>query len=451
MNRHRIHTDPTKPNVLWIFGDQHRGQALGIAGDSNVSTPNIDNLAREGVYFRQAVSNNPWCTPFRGSLMTGQYSHRCVWKTPQRLDPNHRTIADMLDSVGYRCHYIGKWHLGGSNEDHYIPKEERGRFHSWLGYENINNPYYCTVHGHDDDGSELEARRLDGYETDALTDLLINRLERESDRMKGDCTDPFFAVLSVQPPHNPYVAPSKFTDRHSPAEIKLRPNVPPVERLRIEAQTDLAGYYGQIENLDWNLGRIRSALSRLGLADDTIIMFFSDHGDMHLSHGMREKSSPWEESIRIPCIIGGQKPFGERRAGPVDSLFSATDILPTTLGLCGVEKPSNLPGFDFSRYRWNSQEVPLDGEPESVYLQHLVRKMHPGSIDRPWRGVVTRDGWKYACMPGAPLCMYNLNEDPYETHNMVFQRRYLKERTWLHGLLAEWITSTGDDFELPEL
>lgn len=446
-----IRAQSAKPNVLWVFGDQHRGQALGIAGDPNVSTPNIDNLAREGLYFRQAVSNNPWCTPFRGSLLTGRYSHDCVWQTPQRLDPGYRTVADILSEAGYHTHYIGKWHLGGSNEDHPIPGDERGRFHSWIGYENINNQYYCRVHGHDENGDELAPRRLEGYETDALTDLLIERLEAESQRMKRGAASPFFAVLSVQPPHNPYVAPPEFTGRHSPAGVRLRPNVPPVERLRTEARTDLAGYYAQIENLDWNLGRIRSALSRLGLAEDTIIMFFSDHGDMHLSHGMREKSSPWEESIRIPFIIGGQRPFGERRAGAVDALLSATDILPTTLGLCGVQPPADLPGFDFSSYRRSAEPTPLAGEPESVYLQHLVRKLHPGSIDRPWRGVVTRDGWKYACMPGAPLCMYDLNEDPYETHNMVFQRRYLEERMRLHGVLAEWVATTADDFELPDV
>lgn len=451
MNDPNARTDSPKPNLLWIFGDQHRGQALGVAGDPNVYTPNIDNLAREGLYFRQAVSNNPWCTPFRGSLLTGRYSHDCVWQTPQRLDPNHRTIADILRAAGYRSHYIGKWHLGGSNEDHHIPQAERGRFDSWIGYENINNQYYCSVHGHDETGRELEPRRLDGYETDALTDLLIDRLEKETERMQQGVTDPFFAILSVQPPHNPYVAPPGFTGRRSPAGITLRANVPPVERLRDEARVDLAGYYGQIENLDWNLARIREALSRLELAENTVIMFFSDHGDMHLSHGMREKSSPWEESIRIPFIIGGEIPFGERRAGPVDALLGATDILPTTLGLCGVDKPDDLPGFDFSAYRWAAEDTPLRNEPESAYVQHLVRKMHPGSIDRPWRGVVTRDGWKYACMPGAPLCMYNLNEDPYETHNMIFQRRYLTERTELQSLLAEWIASTGDDFELPEL
>jgi len=440
-----------RPNVLWIFGDQHRGQALGIAGDPNVSTPNIDNLAREGLFFRNAYSNNPWCTPFRGSLLTGRYSHQCVWQTPQRMEPSYKTVADILNGEGYSTHYIGKWHLGGSNEDHYIPPEERGRFDSWIGYENINNQYHCTVHGHDEMGDEIKPLNLQRYETDGLTDLLIDRLRRERKKIDGGYAKPFFAVLSVQPPHNPYVAPSCFTGRHNPSSIRLRPNVPPIERIEHEARVDLSGYYGQIENLDENVGRIRAALTELQLADDTIIVFFSDHGDMHCSHGMREKSSPWEESIRIPFIISGEVPFFEHRSGFVDAPISGIDILPTTLGLCGVQVPEDIQGYDYSYYWRKDDTITTEEEPDTVYLQHLVRKMHPGSIDREWRGIVTRDGWKYACMPGAPLCMYNLNEDPYELHNMIFQRRYLEQRTHLHQLLQDCINNTGDEFILPEL
>ncbi|TVR09509.1 MAG: hypothetical protein EA401_12920 [Planctomycetota bacterium] len=447
-------TAQRRPNVLWIFGDQHRAQALGFAGDPNVHTPHLDTMARQGLYFPQALSNCPWCTPFRGTLLTGFYAHDCVSRTPERIDPALPTVAQMLQAADYRCHYIGKWHLNGPAEPsdkHIVPANERGGFDSWLGYENNNSQYDCWLHGHHDDGSEIAQYKLPGYETDALTDCCIRRLEQEAQRQQTGDERPFFAVLSVQPPHGPYVAPAQDQARHTPGNIQLRPNVPAIGRIQERAKRDLAGYYAQIENLDANVGRIRQALADNGLADDTIVIFFSDHGDMHGSHGMDEKSSPWEESIRIPCIISGQVPYKEHRFQQVDAPLSAIDILPTTLGLCGVAVPEHLPGFDYSGYWRKETLIPLPGEPEAAYIHHRVRKKHPGSIDREWRGVVTRDGWKYVCIPHAPLCMYDLNEDPYELHNMVWVQRYLPQRQRLHGLLAQWLQDHNDDFPLPEL
>lgn len=123
---------------------------------------------------------------------------------------------------------------------------------------------------------------------------------------------PFFAVLSVQPPHSPYVPPTNPAYGRppiSPARIELRRNVPDVPWVREKARLDLAGYYGMVENLDWNLGRIRQALEKWGVDRETYVIFFSDHGDMLGSHAQWEKSSPWEESIRIPFVVGSA---GER-------------------------------------------------------------------------------------------------------------------------------------------
>ncbi|TVR44836.1 MAG: hypothetical protein EA402_05910 [Planctomycetota bacterium] len=443
-----------RPNVLWIFGDQHRAQALGYAGDPNVCTPHLDTMARQGLYFPQAVSNCPWCTPFRGSLITGLHAHRAVHRTPERLDPSLPTVATMLRPHGYRSHYIGKWHLNGPREPsdkHIVPANERGGFDSWIGYENNNSQYDCWVHGHREDGSSVDLQKLPGYETDALTDLFIERLGCEAARQRAGDDAPFLAVLSVQPPHGPCVAPPAEQARHTPGRVELRPNVPPIPRIRSDAQRKLAGYYAQIENLDANVGRIRAALDELGLADDTIIMFFADHGDMMGSHGMDEKSSPWEESIRIPFIISGQIPYKQHRFQSVDAPICTVDILPTTLGLCGLPKPDELPGYDYSHYWRKADPAPKPDEPEAVFIEHLVRKKHTNSIDRAWRGVVTRDGWKYVCIPHAPLIMHDLNEDPFELHNMAWVPKYFPQRQRLHGLLAQWLADHQDDFPLPEL
>ncbi len=444
-----------RPNLLWIFGDQHRGQALSIMGDPNVSTPNLDRLATEGIHFRRAIATNPWCAPFRFSLLTGLYPHKGIDRTPPPapMDPALPNAATLMKKAGYHTSYVGKWHLHGRDPNgngakkQIIPREHRGGFDSWLGYENNNSQNDCWVHGHRSSGEEQPASRLPGYETDSLTDLFLENLKER----KGEAEQPFFAVLSVQPPHTPNVAPAEDMARHRPGALTLRPNVPPVARVEELARRELAGYYAQIENLDRNVGRVLDQLREDGMLDNTLILFFSDHGDCMGSHGYREKSSPWEESIRIPMILGGGIPYAGRRFGPVEAQVSAVDILPTSLGLCGIDAPDSLPGFDYSGYLWQKQELPLAEEPDSVYIQHTQRKRLDDGIDRPWRGVVTKDNWKYVCIPNAPLGMYNLNEDPYEMNNLAFNHRFISKRKELHARLQQWIDELDDDFPLPEV
>ncbi len=446
---------PTRrPNVVWVFGDQHRAQSLGYRGDPNVSTPNIDRLARDGVRFDCAVAGAPWCTPFRGSLLTGLYPHQhgCT-RTPSPLDPSIPTLAAPFKAAGYHTAYIGKWHLDGSNSPHYIDPDRRGGFDHWIGYENNNAQYRCYVHG---SGCETPWR-LDGYETDALTDLFIQHLDEHVRRQDEGEYQPFFAVLSVQPPHDPYVAPEEWAFRHTPADVQLRPNVPAVPWCENQARFDLAGYHAMIENLDWNLGRMREALRQLDVDEDTIICFFSDHGDMQGSHGQFGKSSPWEESIRIPMIIGGLRAAGHCGGGVSDAVMNHVDIAPTTLGLCGIPAPHAMVGHSYANHVLPSNHPnhpggpDRDAEPESAYLQQIPRKQHPHSVNKQWRGVVTRDNWKYIIQPGHDWLMHNLNDDPYEQINLAHDKVFAAQRARLHAMLARWIEQTGDDFAMPPL
>lgn len=422
---------------------------MGHRGDPNVCTPNIDNLARDGMRFDQAVSGAPWCTPFRAALLTGTYPHQngCV-RTPSALDPNRPTIAQAFREADYHTAYVGKWHLHGSNDDVRIPPEARGGFDYWLGYENRNAQYDTYVHG---SGHE-EGFRLDGYETDALTDLMLDHLD--SHITTGEDAkehQPFFAVLSVQPPHDPYVAPPKFHGRRNPAAIRFRPNVPDVPWVREQFGVDLAGYYAMIENLDWNVGRIREKLRRLGVDQNTFLVFLSDHGDCLGSHAQQQKSSPWEESIRIPFIVG--RTGGARRGmrtGVTDAVINHVDIGPTTLGLCGLETPQWMVGHDYSGRCTTTRPAPdIHAEPDSAFLQQIPGKQMQHSVNRPWRAVVTRDGWKYVCMPGHDWLLFNLNDDPYEQANYAFDSFFAEQRRRLHQRLHQWIESTGDNFKLP--
>jgi arylsulfatase A-like enzyme len=443
-----------RPNVIWLFSDQHRAQALGCAGDPNVFTPNIDAMAAQGVRFTSAVSGFPLCCPFRGSLLTGRYPHKCVPGHEYPLPEGQPTVANTFNEAGYHTSYFGKWHLGGWHESQgrgamfITPPERRGGFQTWAGYENNNSQYDSWVHG--GAGKDAFHYRLPGYETDELTNLLIKDIKAQAAAQKAGKGKPFFSVLSVQPPHNPYVAPPDFMRRHNPGTVQLRPNVPHVASVVDRARRDLAGYYAMIENLDWNIGRIREALAAASLQFDTHLVFFADHGDMHGSHGQYLKMTAYEESIRIPFVIAGEQPHGDngRGNGAFPIPLNHVDIAPTTLGLCGIRKPEWMEGTDYSARRLGRK--PAASEPDSAFLQTVVPTMHGDSVDKPWRGLVTRDGWKYTCFDGVSWLMFNLNEDPYEQVNVAHNVKYRAERRKLAGRLKQWVADTGDKFAVPD-
>lgn len=451
-----VRQDLPRPNLIWILSDQHRAQAMGCTGDPNACTPNLDRMFEEGMSFSRAVSGSPLCVPFRGALITGRYPHRCAPGLGHRLPPEMPTIATVFNQHGYDTAYFGKWHLDGNDESTqqrsamvFIPPERRGGFAHWEAYENNNSQWDCYVHGGDPKAGTQFLERLDGYETDALTNRLIRWLEQRPRAQESKNERPFFAVLSVQPPHMPYVAPDRFMAKYNPARLILRPNVPDVRQVTEEARRKLAGYYAMIENLDWNIGRLREALTRLGLDTSTHLMYFSDHGDMHGSHGHVTKLMPYAESIDIPLILGGHIPRGQNRQVHQPKLVNHVDIAPTTLGMCGIAKPDWMPGCDYSGYRIFGREV--KNEPDSAFLQIVEPVMGGRAVDRPWRGVVTADGWKYAVIEGAPWLMFNLNEDPYEMVNLALMPAFRAERRRLQDRLAAWISDTGDRFQLPQI
>jgi arylsulfatase A-like enzyme len=440
-------------NAIWIFGDQHRAQALSCNGDPNLNTPHIDRLAAEGQNYTRALAGYPLCCPFRGSLLTSRYPHECVPGHEHQLPPHMPTIAHVLNEHGFDTAYFGKWHLDGFQENagraalHVVPPERRGGFSTWIGYENNNSQWDCWVHG--GQGGQAHHQRLPGYETDSLTDLLIDYLHKQGADKKAGLARPFFAVLSVQPPHDPYVAPAEWMARHNPARVRLRPNVPPVARVEERARRDLAGAYAMIENLDWNVGRVREALAQTGLDLDTHLILFSDHGDMHGSHGQFRKTAPWEEAIRIPFVVGGLHPRYAARGGRPEVLLNHVDIAPTTLGLCGVNPPDWMRGHDYAGLRLPGRSP--SQAPDSAFLQNVIPTGHHDSVDRPWRGIVTSDGWKYVVLERQPWLMHNLNEDPYELANLAHNSAYRARRRALQERLAAWIHDTGDSFPLPEL
>ncbi|MEZ5277429.1 MAG: sulfatase [Opitutaceae bacterium] len=455
-----------RPNIIWVFGDQHRGCATGFAGDPNLHTPNLDRMAAEGTVFRNAVAGTPLCSPFRGSLLTGRYPHQCVPGHEDPLPDGMPTVADAFNAAGYDTAWFGKWHIDGFKEKvgraafHTVPRNRRGGFKRWMGYENNLVPFDCWVHGHDGDGTEVDHFRLKGYETDEMTSLLIRYLEEQSvparvgrdrhpDRQAS--SPPFFCALSVIPPHNPFIAPEHWMQRHTPGTIQLRPNVPPYDTIRREASRQLAGYYAMIENLDHNLGRIRHALDRLGLFENTILMFFSDHGEMLGSHGQMRKTSVYQNHCKSPSWLGGI-PFYETeglvKPQVLNHPINHVDVAATSLGLCGIEPPAAMQGFNYApQISWTTSEAARP--PDSAYLQYCRPSRFGHCVDRPWRGLITEDGWKYACFENQPWVLFDLNADPFELNNLAYYRSSHRRRGQLQAQLAEWIERVDDTFPLP--
>ena len=302
---------------MFVFADQWRAQATGFAGDPNVRTPHLDALARRSVRFTAAVAGCPVCSPYRASLMTGQYplTHG-VFLNDVHLSHRATSLADAFAAAGYDTAYIGKWHLNGRGRLHFVPRRDRQGFDFWRACE-CTHEYNASVYYTD----SRRPRTWRGYDAEAQTRAAQGYIRGRARRNR-----PFLLVLSWGPPHNPYrTAPARFRAMYNPARIQLRPNVPPGARAR--ARADLAGYYAHCTALDQYVGDLLATLHQAGLADSTIFVFTSDHGDMLGSHGQHRKQRPWDESILVPFLLHwpaglGREPRDVRR-GVLDDLLDA--------------------------------------------------------------------------------------------------------------------------------
>jgi arylsulfatase A-like enzyme len=369
-----------KPNIVYIFADQMRFSAMGcmagVAGAADepscVKTPNLDRLAADGILFENAFSTTPVCSPHRTGLQTGKYSHVTGFK----LSPRELTLPQILGRAGYRTGYVGKWHMTPHEhltESGYVLPEFRQGWDYFAGLE-VSHKYFDTSIFIGDDRTPI---RVPGYEPAFQTDLAIEFLRQNKGR-------PNFLMLSWGPPHNPYTPPDEH-DLYSPELLPLRPNIP--KEYEGQARRSIAGYYGLVSSLDHEIGRITVALDELGLADNTLLCFSSDHGDMLYSLGQRLKRRPWDEAARIPLIMRWPDRLdgGQRR----DFVLGSVDFMPTLLGLVGLEAPKTVQGQD----RSGPVRLGRGGEPTEIFLEQIA----PGNTahNAQWRAIRTKD-WLFA-------------------------------------------------------
>jgi arylsulfatase A-like enzyme len=439
------------PHVLFIFTDEWRVQATGYAGDPNCETPRLDAFARDSLEVTHAVSGCPVCCPYRASLMTGQrpLTHG-VFINDVELNPQAKTIARAFKAGGYHTGYIGKWHLYGSPEGrnerrrHFVPRSHQAGFDEWLGFE-CNHDYTKGTYFHNDDpvprawadyptACDQERQAYEVFpQTQAALDYMRNR---------RDAGQPFLCMLSWGPPHFPlHSAPASCRQRYEHREIILRPNVPP--DLREAAQAELRGYYAHIAALDHAFGMLLDGLAELGLADDTIIVFTSDHGDMRQSQGLETKCFPWDESIRVPFLIRDPR-HRERHGARLDALIDAQDLMPTLLGLCDLPIPTTVEGRN-----WRNE---LDGT-SAVDPDHDAVLGLAGAITElcfngmsAWRGLRTLR-YTYARNEAGPWLCYDNQTDPYQMRNLVSDPAQAGLIQALDARLLRRLRACGDTFE----
>ncbi len=428
-------TAPAKrPNLLYVFADMMRSQAMGCSGNEQVITPNLDLLAKQGMRLSNATSTFPICCPYRAMLMTGRFPLSTGVITNGPPLPEHELcIAEVLKATGYQTGYVGKWHLnghGGMNaaKNQFVPPgPKRQGFDYWAATNFIHN-YFNSYYYRDTN----EKIPIEGWEPDTQTDLAIKYMEQH----KGD--EPFCLFLSYGPPHDPYIAPEKFKKMYDADKLKFRPNV----FLDLGNKEILLNYYAAITSLDWNMGRLMEAMDRLGIADDTIVIFTSDHGDMLYSLYLFQKQWPYEESASVPFIIRWPKKIKPDQVN--DLLLGSVDIMPTLLGLTGVGIPNSVEGRDLSGFLLGTAAEP---EPDSALIEVVTpcgRSQDRNGM-RAWRGVKTKR-YTYARFHDEDWVLIDNKYDPYQRRNLIYNSEYKPLRDKLNNKLQQWLKKTNDPF-----
>jgi len=435
-----------KPNILFLMPDQYRGMDLGAMGNPEVHTPRLDRLASDGVLLTNTIANCPVCCPARGTILTGRYAHHHGVAVNDAPLPNaEKTLAEILKEHGYRTGFCGKWHLeGGKRQPGFVPPGPRRQgFDFWAA--NICSHGYWNMHYFRDEPEPIE---IPGYSATAFTDEALKFLNEQAQADQEGGPQPFCLFVQWGPPHNPYVAPPEFMNLYHPDELTMRPNWQ--EDVFLGGRSDIAGYYAAISFIDHEVGRLMDALEENGQAENTIVLFTSDHGDMLGSHGRFLKRKPWEESILVPGIL--RYPAGAEAGQKSDLLFSHVDMAPTLLGLAGLAPPANMDGRDLSLFLarpGKDQDAAGDTaaaagpEPESVYLQNYTPTER--EEDPPWRGVRTKTH-TFARHENEVWVLYNNEEDRYQLENLAGKPEAAEVQAQLDETTQAWFEKSGDDW-----
>ena len=448
-----------RPNVLYVFDDQHRAASLPGEAFSQVQAPNIDRFRRENFSMDQCISNFPLCCPYRAILMTGKYSpENGVVNLAIPMKTSEFTLTKAFKASGYRTGYVGKWHLAGDHDDHFKfipPGPGRVGIDDWHIWEDTNNHYACYTF----DPST-------GVKIPATAWAPVNMSDQAIGLMKTYAAEPdkpWLLMVSYNPPHPPFNPPQ---DDRAPNPVDMqeyRPNVKVGDGPKWLGSEDsfhraMQGYLGGITGIDTEFARVLKALDESGQADNTIVIFTSDHGEMMGSQGKGGKILPYDESNRVPFLV--RYPGVTPKRGSSDALFAAVDIYPTVCGLAGIPVPSHCSGKDLSdvmrgRRMHTPEIVFLMGEPgddDGSGRADTEAKAAVVSRSSPlfYRGVRTARH-TYAVHEDGRWLLFDNTNDPYQMRNLASdpsQQALMKD---FDVELRGWIRKTGDLFAYPSV
>ena len=480
-----------RPNILFICTDQQRYDALGCYGNRQISTPTIDRLAAEGVLFEQCYVQNPVCSPSRASLLTGQYPHaHGLWANGVAL-PRHKPLfTKALAEAGYDCGMIGKMHQSACFNGRTEPRLDDGfgtyewahdpthgspenAYHRWL--EREHPALYAQVtasgfgrRGHDPVG-------FDRLPTEAHYSHWVGERAIDFLRQERDTAEPFFLWANFYDPHHPFVAPDEYLARYDPATLPAplgRPgelaDLPPVlttasqksyagiargfaEHTPEEIQQIIAGYYAMVTLVDDEVARILATLAELGLAENTCVIFTSDHGEMLGDHALLLKGPMmYEGAVRVPLIARwpGVLPAGERREPIVQWL----DLNPTLLAIAGLPPLPTSQGNDLLPLARGDADAPTRGWAICEYRDSghpYDPAVHTTMLRQGNHKLIVHHGDPATARPRTGE-LYDLAADPQELHNRWDDPAMLPMRLELQEKLLDVLVATEDRSQLRE-
>lgn len=435
-------------NVIFYFTDQQRADTCGCFGQPLAITPNLDQLAKEGVKFDHAYSPQPVCGPCRALFQTGKYpTETGCFRNNIMLPKGVKTLADYIEEAGYETAYIGKWHLASDGElekpptiDHTItpiPRELRG---GYTGFWRTADVLEFTSHGYDGYVFDENNNRIDfhGYRADCITDMALDFFE------KRDESKPFFMTISHIEPH--HQNDRKHYEGPEGSKEKYKDYVLPSDLAALEGdyREEYPDYLGACASLDENLGKLVNKLKEKGLYDNTVIIFASDHGshfktrnkDSHLNGYDDYKRSCHEACLRVPLVIAG----GPFKGGvSVDSLVSTESLPKTILALAGVDVGDRMIGenlLDVVTGKDNNRVNEIFAQISESRIGRVIRTPeYKYSVYAP--GI--NGGMQASSDTYADDFLYDLTKDPDELNNLIADAEYAGVKEMLREHLLDWI------------
>jgi arylsulfatase A-like enzyme len=443
---------PVRPNVLLVMVDEMRWDAWGAEKHPVVQTPNLDRLAKQGVRFSNAYTVAPVCSPSRACTFTGRYAD-VIGVTGNGIPANDHEIflPSVLRHHGYHTAIAGKLHFTPRRFDFGFdqfwsfsaegPTPELGHIAYLQRKHGKGAGKWAILDGtcpwpDDPLGRDVGIFRYpdEDFETEWLTDRSIEYL-----RSRKDKPQPWFLFTSYLKPHSPSVEPRKWFEKYDPNAIPI-PNLPAnIKQLRaaqegrgkrqfIDDERMLrvmsAAYYGAIAHVDQQLGRLFGELERLGMADNTIVLFTADHGNMLGDRGRMFKGVMYEGSSHVPLIWRGVKSATENRGRVERKIIENTDLMPTILDACGLPLPEGMQGRSF---------VKLMRDGDSLWKDRCYSQLRTAMVrDSRYKFIDNSRGLS------GDFELYDMQEDPKEQRNLIAESRHRDRVADYKRQLTEW-------------